>query len=140
LAAIQPVLDAADVLLVSRTEATVLTGQVSPEGSLRSLRETGVPVVVETLGVQGVLVGVEDGQAHVPAFAVTGVRDTTGAGDAFAAGVVAGFLDGLGWEASARLGSAAAALKIQQVGARSGLPTRQEVESFLSRFQGGRDW
>jgi ribokinase len=138
LASIRPILESADVLLVSHIEATALTGQMPPTETARLLSETGPSVVIETLGQHGVLVRVDGRAIQIPAFTVTGARDTTGAGDAFAAGLVAGFLEGLDWEASARLGSAVAALKIQHIGARSGLPTREEVGSFMDRFQGER--
>jgi ribokinase len=138
LASIQPILEVVDVLLVSHTEATALTGQSSPGEALQTLSGMGLPVVVETLGQQGALVSAGAGTTLVPAFDVTGPCDTTGAGDAFAAGLVAGFLEGLGWEASARLGSAAAALKIQHLGARSGLPTREQAACFVASYRGGR--
>jgi sugar/nucleoside kinase (ribokinase family) len=139
LADIRPVLDLADVLLLSRTEAAHLTGQRSPEEAIRSLVKVGVPVVIETVGQQGAWLSASGDVCLVPAFDVPRVRDTTGAGDAFAAGLVAGYLEGLGWEASARQGSACAALKIQQIGARSGLPAHEDLDRFLSSFpEGGR--
>ena len=69
--------------------------------------------------------------ALVPAFDVPDVRDTTGAGDAFAAGLVAGVLEGLGWRMAAQMGCAVAALKVRHKGARSGLPSREQAQSFL---------
>jgi len=127
LADMRPVLGLMDVLLVSRTEATALTGQGSPSEAARLLAQEGPPVVIETLGKEGALVLSGGRVAHCPALPVSNVRDTTGAGDAFAAGLVAGIVEGMDWEASARLGSVVAALKIQHVGARAGLPTRREV-------------
>jgi len=48
----------------------------------------------------------------------SGVVDTTGAGDLFAAGFLAGEARGLGLDASLRLGAIAAAEVIQHYGAR----------------------
>ena len=126
-----PVLERTDVLLVSRTEALALTGQTSPDEAARVLREMGSLVVVETLGPEGALVASGAGLTRVPAFEVTDAQDTTGAGDGFAAGLIAGFLEGLDWAAAARMGCAVAALKIRHVGARSGLPSREQVQSLL---------
>jgi sugar/nucleoside kinase (ribokinase family) len=56
--------------------------------------------------------------------------------DAFAAGLIAGFLEGLDWEAAARMGCAVAALKIRHLGARSGLPNRERVRSLLGTASG----
>jgi ribokinase len=131
---IHPILNQVDVLLVSRTEAAELTGLTEPARAVQQLGRMGPPVVIETLGLEGVLVANGTSLAQVPAFDVPDVQDTTGAGDAFAAGLIAGFLGGLGWEAAARMGCAVAALKIQHVGARSGLPTREQVASFMARF------
>ena len=125
------ILEQTGVLLVSRTEALALAGQTSLDEAALALREMGPQVVVETLGAKGVLVASDAGLIHVPAFAVPDAQDTTGAGDGFAAGLIAGFLEGLDWEAAARMGSAVAALKIRHVGARSGLPSREQVQSFL---------
>ena len=133
LADILPVLSVADVLLVSHTEATALTGHAAPEEAARSLSQAGPSTVVETWGEHGAFVLVDGRITYVPAFGGVQARDTTGAGDAFAAGLVAGFQEGLDWDASARLGSAVAALKIQHLGARSGLPTREEVTRFSRR-------
>jgi len=131
LAYVRPLLARVDVFIVSRREATTLTGQSAPEGAIRVLGEIGPPVVVETLGAQGALVLAGDRLIEVPAFAIPDVRDTTGAGDAFAAGLIAGFLEELDWEAAARMGCAMAALKIRHLGARSGLPGRQQVARWL---------
>lgn len=133
LAYVRPLLAWVDVFIVSRSEATALTGQSSPEEAIRVLGEMGIPVVVETLGEQGALVLAGDRLVKVPAFSIPDVRDTTGAGDAFAAGLIAGFLEGLDWESAARMGCAVAALKIQHTGARSGLPNRQQVARWMVR-------
>ncbi len=137
LADIRPILSVVDVLLVSHAEATALTGQTPPAESARLLGQAGPSVVVETWGERGTLVLVNGRITQAPAFPVADVRDTTGAGDAFAAGLIAGFLEGLDWETAARMGCAVAALKIQHVGARSGLPARAKVASFMMRFQEG---
>ncbi len=131
LAQLGPVLQRVDVLLVSRAEAAEWTGLASPAEAIRQLGRMGSPVVIQTLGAEGVLVLANDRTTEVPAFPGPPARDTTGAGDAFAAGLITGFLEGLDWDAAARMGCAVAALKIQRVGARSGLPGRDEVQSLL---------
>jgi len=57
-------------------------------------------------------------RADVPAERIERLVDTTGAGDLFAAGFLAGEARGLGLEASLRLGAIAAAEVIQHYGAR----------------------
>ena len=131
LADIRPLIKKADVLLVSKAEAEVLIGPHSPAQGVQVFHSAGAQVVIETLGREGAVVLAQGRLSEVPTFPVSDVRDTTGAGDAFAAGLIAGFVEGLGWAAAARMGCAAAALKIRQVGARSGLPQRAEVQRLL---------
>jgi sugar/nucleoside kinase (ribokinase family) len=95
------------------------------------LRDRGVGGVVIKLGERGCYV-LPAGQPgfFVPAFSVR-VVDTTGAGDSFVAGFLAGLLRGWAPERCARLACAAAALNIQKVGATAGMPTFAEAEAFL---------
>jgi ribokinase len=130
---LEPIMACTEVLFVSRAEAAALAGLPMPEEAADQLLDTGPRVVVETAGAEGAFVATHGRTWQVPAFPVTGRRDTTGAGDAFAAGFVAAFLRGFNLVAAARVGSAAAALKISHLGARSGLPTWEEVLSKVTR-------
>ena len=84
-----------------------------------------------TLGKEGALLLDKGNMRRVPGFPVSQVVDTTGAGDAFSAGVVVGMLEGLSLAGAAQLGCAAAARKIAHLGARGGLPDRQSVQDLL---------
>ncbi len=57
--------------------------------------------------------------------------DTTGAGDCFHAALIAARLDGAALGEALDFANAAAAIKVQQRGARGGLPTRAEVTALL---------
>ena len=59
--------------------------------------------------------------------------DTTGAGDAFAAGLAVALVDRLPLPDAARFASGAAALKTTALGAQTALPTRRELETYLER-------
>ena len=74
---------------------------------------------VVTLGAEGCAVLTPEGIERVPAFPIETLSDTTGAGDLFAAGFLAGLSDGDDHRHAARLGAMAAADIIQQLGARS---------------------
>lgn len=82
-------------LLANHAEATLLTGTADPERAATRLAER-VGVAVVKLGAGGALWS--DGTEVVRRPARTDVRvvDTTGAGDAFAAGYLAGWLAGAG--------------------------------------------
>ncbi|NMB24170.1 MAG: sugar kinase [Firmicutes bacterium] len=59
------------------------------------------------------------------------VSDTSGAGDSFNAGWIAGFLEGTDQIQTARFASAVAALTVTGKGAWRSLPDRKQVEAFL---------
>ena len=105
-----------DLLFPNDDEAMALTGARTPEAAARALTAAAREVVVK-LGPEGALWS--DGQRveHVPAEPVT-VIDTTGAGDAFAAGFLARWLAGRDPVAGLRQGAAIAAACVQRVGAR----------------------
>ncbi|MEM6528025.1 MAG: carbohydrate kinase family protein [Chloroflexota bacterium] len=69
-------------------------------------------------------------RSHVPALSVP-VVDTTGAGDCFHAAVIAARLWGYGLQQALTFATAAAAISIQYTGARSGLPTKEQVEALI---------
>lgn len=69
-----------------------------------------------------------------PAFPVN-VSDTSGAGDSFAAAWIVAYVEGKDRRAAARWASAAAALTVSGKGAWSSLPTREQLERFLSRWE-----
>lgn len=88
-------------------------------------------VVVETLGEHGVAIHRGAAVERVEAPRVEAV-DTTGAGDCFNGVFAAGLVEGLEAAAAARRAAAAATLSVTKAGAREGMPTREELESFLT--------
>lgn len=127
---LSPVLQNTNVLVISRNEANTLAGDCSLAEAARLLRETGPDAVVVTLGAEGAILASDDGIETVPAFD-TVVVDTTGAGDAFTAGLVHAFLDGRTWAEAVRTGCAMAAVKISNFGATGGLPDKSELETII---------
>ena len=81
-----------DLLVPNRDEAAALTGMPDPRGAARAL-SAHVREVVVKLGAQGALWTDGETQVRAPAVDVL-VSDTTGAGDAFAAGLLAARLAG----------------------------------------------
>lgn len=123
-----------DILLPNLVEAQKLTGLSDPGECAHSLLEAGAKLIVLKLGREGCLVASQEGVIHVPGFRVA-TRDTTGAGDYFAAGFVAGFLGVLSWPAAAMLANAMGAAAVARVGAGTSVPGAQEVlDLLLGRF------
>ena len=93
-----------DVLFVNRRERE------------RGKRFDAVPLVVEKRGPDGAVVHAEDRRIDHPGFVVDSV-DTTGAGDAFAAGFLVARLRDEDLEASLAIGNACGALATRSIGA-----------------------
>lgn len=83
-----------DVILPNLEEGRLLSGERRPDEIVAALLEL-IPVVVLTLGADGALVGSRGvAPVHVPAVPMADAVDATGAGDAFAAGFLAGWTTG----------------------------------------------
>ena len=106
-----------DILFANTHELRSLYETADEDAALDALRAERVLGVVTRSGA-GALVVSRDGTDAVPAFPVEQVVDTTGAGDLFAAGFLAGLAHGLDARGCARLGALAAAEVISHLGAR----------------------
>ncbi len=106
-----------DILFANAHELISLYQAASLEEALAGLREERALGVV-TRSAEGALVVSREGTEAVPAFPVERVVDTTGAGDLFAAGFLAGLARGFDGRSCARLGGLAAAEVITHIGAR----------------------
>jgi fructokinase len=105
-----------DILFANEVEATSLYQTNSIEEALDRAR-ADVALVVVTRGEQGSVVA-RGGRTVIVAAEPTVVVDTTGAGDAYAAGFLAALTAGADLPACGRLGSVAAADVISHYGAR----------------------
>lgn len=123
------------VLTPNETEAAQIAernaGDETPEEIGETLRARGVANVVITCGAQGAVLVNKEGSETVPGFAVRAV-DTVGAGDCFTAGLAVELARGVALPDAIRFANAAAALSVTRNGAQPSLPTRTEVEVFLS--------
>lgn len=125
-----------DVLVGSREFPHRLTGIADEKTSLVELSARyGCAVVGMTLGNRGALLYCEGQFIESPAYEVPGgCHDTTGAGDAFHGGLLYGILTGEDVETSLKFANAAAALKCRELGARTSLPTGNELTDFLRAY------
>jgi sulfofructose kinase len=97
---------------------------------LKKRERLGVRALTVTLGAQGSVTACGHGFFKTPAFRVEAV-DTTGAGDVFHGGYIYGLLQGWEMAETVRFASAVAALKCRKIGGRGGIPSLNEVETFL---------
>ena len=106
-----------DILFANEAEMLQLAG-AGDFGSAVNVVAQRVPTLVVTRGERGAVARRGEEFAQVPAEAIARLVDTTGAGDLFAAGFLAGEARGLGLEPSLKLGAICAAEVIQHYGAR----------------------
>ena len=106
-----------DILFANEAEAASMA-QVNDIEEAIAVIAREVPILVVTRSEAGATAVSGSERADVPAEPIDRLVDTTGAGDLFAAGFLAGQARGLGLEASLKLGAIAAAEVIQHYGAR----------------------
>lgn len=93
---------------------------------------TIVSVLVVTLGEKGSCIQAGGREYRIPAVDPERIADPTGVGDAYRAGLLKGYLSGMDWETSGRIGALAAAYCLEQEGTQSHAFTAEE---FASRFE-----
>ena len=122
-----------DIAVMSADFPGKFLGIDDRSAALRMMHERYSSAVVGiTLGENGSLLLCENEFIETPGFAVPGgCKDTTGAGDSFRVGLLYGLLKGESVEQSARMANAVAALKCRSVGARTALPTTQELQELI---------
>ena len=126
------VLPEVDYFVPNDDEAAALTGERDPHRQVERLRELGAGTVIVTMGGQGVVAGSADGVIELPALRVE-VVEPSGAGDAFAAGLVCGLLEGWELPRSLEFASMMGASACTRLGCTAGLPTRAEADAYLER-------
>ena len=105
-----------DYFMANDHEAYRLTGETDPERAAGRLKERGARSVIVKLGADGCYALAEKFTGLVPATDVE-VVDTTGAGDAFAAGFIAALSRGMGVKAACEAGNQAGGFVCAKLGA-----------------------
>jgi sugar/nucleoside kinase (ribokinase family) len=119
-----------DILFVNEEELLCLTQLGDRESALAAVAPK-VPLLVMTMGPEGAMAVTAGERFMVEAEPVDRVVDTTGAGDLFAAGFLAGHAQGRSIEECLRIGAIAAAEVISHYGARPEANLKELVEAKL---------
>jgi ribokinase len=128
------ILQVVDILTPNQSEARVLAGlspdaKVEPETVARNLIGRGVKQVVMTMGENGALLVTAKSSTHVAAVPMSAV-DTTGAGDAFNAGLALALACGASREEAVKFAVVTGGLAVTKEGVIPSLPNRDEVLQF----------
>lgn len=126
------VLSHLDYLVPNENEAKLIGkslgwGDLGVEELAERFLDAGVGNVLITLGDKGVLVRDSSGGRTIPPGAAAKVVDTTGAGDSFVGGFVAGLVRGMGLDDAAALGARVAAHSVGVMEVIPSLPYKKDV-------------
>jgi fructokinase len=132
---VNPLLDRSQIVKLSDDEISPLLGTQRAEEAAKILLDRGVALVFVSLGPEGAFYATKDFEGEVPSFEAE-VLDPTGAGDAFLAAALVRLSEGE-WDEetvrkAARRGTAAGTIACTDYGAMRALPTKDELDRFLS--------
>lgn len=125
-----PIIQRSEIIFLNQEELKALTKDKSYVEGAKKLIAHGCKIVSLTLGKKGCYVTSGKESYHVKAVK-TKVLDLTGAGDAFAAGFLYGYVNGKNLMECSKIGNIVAAHCISKFGAREGLPTKNELERYV---------
>ena len=94
--------------------------------------EDKVEALIVTRGGEGSVIYTDEGDMHIPAAKPSEVRDPTGCGDAYRAGLLFGLQKGLDWSVTGRIASLMGAIKIEQAGTQNHSFT---LDEFKKRYK-----
>ena len=122
----------------SQVSDTKVGGDVS--AGIDFIMGLGPRALLQKLGAEGLRIHLkrEDGPPELvdcPGFPVE-VQNILGAGDAFAAGFLAGYLRDMGWYKAGRMATACGAIVVTKHGCANFMPTYDEVMAFVDEHGG----
>jgi len=130
---LEPCLQHLDIFMPSIEEARMVTGKDEPSEIAEFLLSYGIKTVALKMGERGSYVRTPDWELYLPVYKVETV-DATGAGDAFAAGFLAGVAKGWSYKDAARLGNAVGACCVTAIGSSAGIKNMDETLEFMKDY------
>jgi ribokinase len=133
-----------NILILGTPEAKILTGAGTQDEAVKELLESGVNMVGLKLGSRGCLIADMDRTIKIPYFPVKTI-DTTGAGDAFSAGLIFSQLKLLDLPSAGIFANALGGLATTVLGGGGAFPDSSVVIKFLEQnvssypFPGAQD-
>ncbi|MFQ3548944.1 MAG: sugar kinase [Armatimonadota bacterium] len=129
---LEPCLEYVDYAVPSIEEARMVTGKHDPADVAKVLMDKGVKVVALKMGDQGCYIKSADEEITIPIFKVDAI-DALGAGDAFAAGFLAGLVNGWDLEKTGKFANATGAFCVTALGATTGIKDQKTIEEFIEK-------
>lgn len=129
--ALDTVLGQSDLFLPSGPELLLFSFETDEDAALDDILSRGPRAIVVKQGSQGARYRDANQDIFSPAFAVEEI-DPTGAGDAFGATFLSGWLEGLDPGENLRWANGGGALAVSRKGPMEGTSTRDELNAFLA--------
>jgi len=132
---VEPSLPYLDLFIPSYDEAKMIAGKDEPEEIADLFLSKGVKLVVIKLGKDGCFIKNNDGEKYtIPTYLQIKAVDTTGAGDSFAAGFLAGLT--MGWDLykCGKFANAVGTHCIMEIGASTGVKSMKEILEFMEKY------
>ena len=123
-----------DILFANEDEARAFTGEQEPLNALNAISRMCELAVVK-IGMRGALIKRGEEVVHVGIMAAAKRVDTTGAGDFYAAGFMAGLCEGLSLRQCGTIGAITAGKVIEVVGTTFGEDAWREIFSLVERVR-----
>lgn len=115
---------------IMQGEAVDDTRRMELEVLLKPLLWQGARALIVKRGARGVTIYTTDDTLDVAGFPVE-ILNTVGAGDAFASGLIYGYLQGWDWHRTARMANACGAIVVTRHGCSAAMPHLQEALDFI---------
>ncbi|RXY98941.1 carbohydrate kinase family protein [Fictibacillus sp. S7] len=116
----------ADIFTPNQKEAETITGIINPYEAIEKLGQHNTSIVIK-LGELGALMRQNHTIKKIAGYECEAI-DTTGAGDVFSAGLLAGILKGWSLEDSVKLGNYCGSCSVQSLGGATSSPSWQQVQ------------
>ncbi len=123
-------IEGAQILVGNDYEIALIEDRL--EISHEALLVMGPKVIITTLGSKGSIIATRKGEIHIKPAQPKNVSDPTGAGDAYRAGFVAGYVRGFDLVTSGQMGSVAAVYTVEKYGTMTHEYTRAQ---FVKRYK-----
>lgn len=120
-----------DVIFMNNSEYQRLLKKTEPKCLFRDYQ---VEKLFVTEGKRGCRILTRDGVRREDAVLTSDVKDTTGAGDSFAAGVITGLIKGLDDITSVHIGAVVSSLVVRAWGCQTNAPTWQEMRQEYIKY------
>ena len=142
-ASIRELLPECDLVVGTEEEIRIAGGADSTIESLHNIRERSAAAIVVKRGATGCsvfdgIIGADIDSGIAAAGVEVAVFNTLGAGDGFLSGFLLGWLDGADWRECGALGNACGALVVSRHGCTPAMPTKAELDNYVSRSAGIR--